>query len=321
MVNRSELSMRYSVLSLDGGGVRGIISVVLLERLAREPSIAGWLDRVRLLAGTSTGGLIALGIAAGISLSDLHRLYREDGPRIFEDTLADDILDLGKLIGADYSTEPRKQVLSRIFGAQTLGDLRRRVLITAFDLDNADPSPQSRHWKPKLFHNYPGRDSDASQPAYKVALYTSAAPTYFPTVDGYVDGGVFAPNPSMCALAQTQDLRTGESVPLQDVRLLSIGTGEVLQRIEGVALDWGYTQWARPIVDLMLNGTMGIADYQCRQMLRERYHRLAPVLPVDEAYALDDVAKIPAMIAFANRIDLTSTIAWIRTNVTMTDKD
>jgi patatin-like phospholipase/acyl hydrolase len=306
--------MAYTVLSLDGGGIRGVISVVLLERLCREPSIEGWLDRVRLIAGTSTGGLIALGIAAGIPLSDLRRLYEQDGPRIFDDSLPDDIVDLGKLIGADYPTEPRKQVFSRILGAQTLGDLQRRVLITAFDLDNGAAEPHERRWKPKLFHNFPGEDSDAALSAFKVALYTSAAPTYFPTVDGYVDGGVFAPNPSMCALAQTQDQRTGENVPLADVRLLSIGTGEPLQRVEGNALDWGYTQWARPIIELMLGGTSGIADFQCAQILRERYHRLAPVLPANVDFALDDADKIPAMIAFASGVDLAPAIAWIRAN-------
>jgi uncharacterized protein len=305
--------MTYNVLSLDGGGIRGIISVVLLERLAQEPGLSGYLDRVQFVAGTSTGGLIALGLAAGMSFAELRGLYVEDGPRIFADTALDDIKDLGKLIGADYATAPREAALKRIFGQKTLGELRKRVLITAFDLDNLEPDPRARRWKPKLFHNFPGDDADSSALAYKVGLYTSAAPTYFPTVDGFVDGGVFAPNPSLCALTQTQDMRIKEPIPFGEVRLLSIGTGESLLRVEGDQ-DWGLAQWAKPLVDLLLEGVSGIAHYQCLQLLRDRYHRLGPVFPPEVSFALDDVRRIPQMIEFARTVDVTQAAAFIRAN-------
>ena len=67
-----------------------------------------------------------------------------------------------------------------------------------------------------------------------------------------------------------------------DIALLSIGTGKSLVRIEGKNLDWGYAQWARPIIDMMLDGVMGVADYQCRQILGGNYFRLAPVFPPDQ---------------------------------------
>ena len=306
--------MSFNVLSLDGGGIRGIISIVLLERLSAEPGLAGWIDRVQFLAGTSTGGLIALGLSAGKSLGDLRRLYVDDGPHIFADSVFDDIRDLGKLIGADYDVEPLEQSVRRVLGQKKLGDLAKRVLIATFDLDNGAADPGTRRWKPKLFHNFPGTDSDAEALAHEVALYTSAAPTYFPTVGGFVDGGVFAPNPSMCAVAQTQDRRTGESVPLSEVRLLSMGTGQSLLRVEGDVHDWGYAQWARPLVDLMLDGVNGIADFQCTQILRDRYHRLAPVFPANVRFDMDDAEKIPEMIAFAKGVDIAPAAAWIRAN-------
>ena len=306
--------MAYNVLSLDGGGIRGIVSVVLLERLSQAPGLEGWLDRVHLFAGTSTGGLISIGLAAGLSLGELRQLYERDGPRIFKDSTFDDIKDLGKLIGADYETDELERVLERILGARRLGDLSKRVLVSAFDLDNGAADPSARRWKPKLFHNFPGEDSDAAVLARRAALYTSAAPTYFPTVDGYVDGGVFAPNPSMCALAQTQDPRTGEAVELGTVRLLSIGTGESLLRVEGDRLDWGYAQWARPLVDLMLQGVSGIAHFQCSQILRDRYHRLAPVFPPGTDFDMDDAGRIPEMIEFAGQVDVGPAASWIRAN-------
>jgi len=302
------------ILSLDGGGIRGIVTVTLLQRLLRRPGCAGLLDDVDLIAGTSTGGLIALALARGLDLEVIRRVYVRDGPRIFDDSWWDDVVDLGKLRGADYDIKHLRRVLRRLLGDATLGDLKRRVLITAFDLDNRDPDPARRTWKPKLFHNYPGPDNDRDVPAWKVGLYTSAAPTYFPSVDGYIDGGVFAGNPAMCALAQTQDRRYRPTPALDRVRLLSLGTGTSLHYIKGRVHDWGYGQWLKPLVHLMLDGNNGIADYQCRQFLRERYHRLAPVFPPGVKMGMDDVKKIPAMIAFAREVPLDATAAWLRKN-------
>jgi len=111
-------------------------------------------------------------------------------------------------------------------------------------------------------------------------LYTAAAPTYFPSVDGYIDGGVYANNPSMCALAQTQDDRYFDPpTKINDVVLLSLGTGTSLFHIKKETLDWGYVQWIKPLTSLMLDGISAIAHYQSEQILRDRYHRLAPVFP------------------------------------------
>jgi hypothetical protein len=99
----------------------------------------------------------------------------------------------------------------------------------------------------------PSRDNDGAQLAYKVGLYTSVAPTYFPTVDGYIDGGVYASNPSMCALAQSQDPRVPGHPALEEVVLLYLGTGTSRVYIQGKRLDWGYAQW-KPLVNVMLDG-------------------------------------------------------------------
>jgi patatin-like phospholipase/acyl hydrolase len=302
---------RYRVLSIDGGGIRGLITTVVLQRLVATPGLERLLAEADLLAGTSTGGLLALGIAHGLPLSVIRDTYARRGPKIFDDSFFDDVVDLGKLIGADYDIAPLRRELRKLFGEATLGDLKQRVLITAFDLDNEDPSPAKRTWKPKLFHNFSGPENDRSIPIVKCGLYTSAAPSFFPSVDGYIDGGVFASNPSMCALAQTQDVRY-EPVALDDVVLLSLGTGTNLQYITGATHDWGYIQWAKPLLSLMLSGTAGIADYQCAQLLRERYHRLAPALPPGKSIGLDAAKDVDYMIEFAERVPLGDTIEWLR---------
>ncbi|MFN2304933.1 MAG: patatin-like phospholipase family protein [Anaerolineales bacterium] len=304
--------MTYRILSLDGGGIRGLITIILLQRLNQETSLAGWLDQVDLVAGTSTGGLLALAIAKGVDLQVLRDLYETKGKDVFDDSWLDDLRDLATIIGAEYNNKKLTRELKAIFGSTTLGELRHNLIVTTFDLDNEATDPQKRSWKPKIFHNLPGNDNDNNFLAYKVGLYTSAAPTYFPAVDGYIDGGVFANNPSMCALAQTQDKRNQNKAPLQDVILLSLGTGTSLMYIKGKNLDWGYAQWVKPLISLMLDGVGGIADYQCTQILEERYHRLAPTFPPNVSISLDDVKRIPEMVTFANQVPINNTADWLR---------
>ena len=302
----------YRVLSLDGGGLRGLITTVLLQRLVAMPGLAGLLSRVDLVSGTSTGGLLALAIARGLDLARIRQLYVDKGRVIFDDSWLDDLVDLGRLRGAEYKTGPLRRELTALFGDTTLGQLGKRVLIPTFDLDNDDPNPARRTWKPKLFHNFPGSGSDRTTRVVDVGLYTTAAPTYFPSVDGYVDGGVYANNPAMCALAQTQDTRYQPTPALRDLRLFSLGTGTNLQYITGRNNDWGYAQWAKPLINLMMDGTAGIADYQCRQLLDTGYIRLAPTFPPGMNIPLDDVKGIPEMGAFAEAVPLDATAAWLR---------
>lgn len=301
----------YKILSLDGGGIRGLLSLILLERLEKE--IPGWLDKIDLLAGTSTGGIIALGLAHGISLGELRSLYENKGKEIFDDSWLDNLKDIGNIMGAQYDNKNLSKELERIFGQTKLANLKKRVLIPTFDLDNESPDPNKRSWAPKFFHNFPGSDSDGEQLIYKIALYTSAAPTYFPSVDGYIDGGVCANSPSMAALAQTQDRRSFKKPPHPDkIVVLSIGTGQSLMRIEKKELDWGHAQWVKPIINILMEGVSGVTDYQCRQMLGENYHRLAPIFTSGKVIKLDDVKKIPELVKFSESVEISGTTKWLK---------
>ncbi len=313
----------YRILALDGGGLRGIISARLLQRLEDEYGLPHWYRRAELVGGTSTGGIIALGIGAGYSAADLVDFYRVEGPKIFRDSWLDDLHDLGNLIGAKYSTEPREIALTAHFGTLALENLpksgvadlnpKQKTLVTSFDLCNeAGTTSGTDAWKPKIFHNFPGIDSDGTLSVVKAALYTTAAPTYFPSVDGYVDGGVFANNPSMVCLGQALDAQRGPGVALTDLRLMSVGTGFVTRVIRQQVADWGVAQWARPLIDLLQDGVSDIARYQCRQLLGDRFNRLQPVLT--QSFALDDVKHIGAMLAFADGVQLDADAAWLRAN-------
>lgn len=308
---------RYRILSLDGGGIRGLLTVVLLQEL--EKMVPGWLEQVDLIAGTSTGGIIAIGLARGMKPAQLRHLYYEKGPLIFEDSPWDNLVDLYGLKGAQYDTANLRRELERVLQDTRLKDLSKKVLISTFDMSD----PKSGTWKPKFFHNFEGADSDGDVEAYKVALYTSAAPTYFPWVDRFIDGGVVANNPSMAALSQTRDernapgnFRDGRRPILEEIRLLSLGTGKVPQHVDGKNRDWGYLQWVRwgeqkPLIDIVMQGVAGVAHYHCRQILGEgRYRRVSPDLPrpidLDDWQARDELIRIAE-----NDVDLSDTAAWL----------
>lgn len=298
--------MTFRILSLDGGGIRGIFSMALLERIVEE--VPQLMEKIDMFAGASTGGIIALGLADGYSPAEGVELYRRFGKEVFRDDRFDNLLDLGKLVGADYSTRPLKRVLRETYRSETLEDLRRKgyfVLIPTFDLDAVKKDVRS--WKPKFFHNFPGNDSDGAELLVDVALRTSAAPSYFPVYQGYIDGGVVANNPSMAALAQALN----EGHTQDEIRILSLGTGRVPQYIRGKNLDWGYAQWAKPLIPIMFEGSMGVASYQCQTILGKRgYHRLDPRLK--KPVGLDETKKMDQLVKEAKALNIQDTIAWVK---------
>lgn len=293
----------YRILALDGGGIRGILTAVLLERLME--SDPGLLEKVDLFAGTSTGGLMALGFAAGWAPAEARALYAERGAFVFADSRQDDLHDLGNAVGAQYGMENVRSVLVELFGDLRLGDLPKKVLISSFDLDNGTPR---RTWKPKFFHNFPGVDSDAHERVVDVALRTSAAPSYFPIYQGFIDGGVVASNPAMCALAQALDPATGGQ-SLVNLALLSIGTGRYPRYLASQDGDWGWVQWARPLIDIIMEGMEDVAHYQCSRVLGRRYHRLDPDLP--EPISLDRVDRLLDLTRLAMGVPLDKTWEWL----------
>ena len=300
----------YRILSLDGGGIRGLYTAVLLDRLAQQ--VPGFTDRADLVTGTSTGGILALGLANGIPLEDLIALYQDKGSFIFSRGLGHEIRDLGDLTGAKYDNADLIRILHDTFGDGTLNDLLpRHVLVPSFDLDNEAVPPAPRLWKPKFFHNFKGGGSDGHEKITDVALRTSAAPTYFPVYQGFVDGGVVANNPAMAALAQAIDPGTGGQ-QLADLRIFSLGTGTTPQFVSGDTLDWGLAQWAPILANMLIEGMMGVADYECSRLLGDKYFRLGPVLP--EPYPLDCADKIPTLIAYAQGVDIGDAVTWLKAN-------
>ncbi len=305
----------FRILSCDGGGIRGVLSAVLLNRLsAAYPNLLqDRPDTISMYAGTSTGGILALGLAAGLTPAQIRDLYVTDGKLIFDSSWTRDVVELGGLSGSKYDNVNLKQILQETFGARKLQDLKPRVLIASFSLDNQASDPSSRTWNPKFFHNFTGADSDGDSLLVDVAMSTSAAPTYFPSYGVYIDGGVIANNPSIAAVVQAMDGRNkpGERATLDGIKLLSIGTGASLQYIDDVDHDWGDAQWIKPILNVMMDGSVGVADFECRQLLGNSYCRVEPIFPAGKSFAMDDVSKAVDLMDQANSFDLASTVAWL----------
>jgi uncharacterized protein len=300
----------YRILSMDGGGIRGILTARILERIDEE--FPGFLTGVDLFAGTSTGGLLALGLASGMTPAQIRRMYQEFADNVFADSLLDNLRDLGNLIGAEYSNGPLKGILTHYFGDQTLAALPKRVLISSFDLDNEGRGPGGvRAWKMKFFHNYPGPESDGDQRVVDVGMRTAVAPAYFPVYQGYIDGGVAASNPAMCALAQALHSHTGGQ-QLNNVVLMSMGTGYNPHYLPVTDADWGLVQWAPHMLNIMLEGDILVVDYQCRQLLDERYLRVDPLLP--RPMGLGSIKFIPDLLDSADQYDIRGVVEWVTSN-------
>lgn len=305
---------RYRILALDGGGVRGVITAVILERLL---SIApDLIDAADLLAGTSSGGILTLGLAAGLSPTRLRGLYERRGDDIFHHSRRVFDGKAGQAPNAGYDNVALCRELKDSLGESIrLGDLQKHVLVPSFDLDNEAPDRAARCWVPKLFHNLPG-SPDMDRLIYRVALYTSAAPTYFPSVDGFIDGGVYANNPSMVAIAQAMHSGGGKRRPmLQELRVLSLGNGTVGRYIPGARHDWGMFHWlGAGLLDLINDASVAITDFQCRELLQERYLRFAPLLSTGRPVMLDESARVPGLVDYAERLDLSELAPWLAEN-------
>ncbi|MCW3013021.1 MAG: Patatin [Solirubrobacterales bacterium] len=277
------------VLSIDGGGIRGIIPAIVLaevEARAQRP-IAGLFD---LVAGTSTGGILACGLTVpqAVPAAELVDLYLTRGPEIFRRPLWQRVTSAEGLVDARHDPAALQRVLADYLGTARLADATTCLLATGYDLESREPY----FFKSWRVADEPERDLLM----VTVAQATAAAPTYFPPVQVHppgggpslalIDGGVFANNPAMCAYAEAARLAPGEPVTL-----VSLGTGEQTHPLRfAQAQHWGLVEWARPIIDVVFDGIADTIDYQLRHLLGDGYTRLQCRLD-DASDALDDASE------------------------------
>ncbi|MEY9943917.1 CBASS cGAMP-activated phospholipase [Kitasatospora sp. GAS1066B] len=274
------MTERFQILSLDGGGFRGMFSAAVLARLEDDLGVR-ITDHFDLIAGTSTGGIIALGLGLGLSPREILSFYTEHGPRIFRDRSR--LRGLRHLLRAKYGSGPLRSALTEVFGGRTFGESTKRLVITSYNIAADDVY---------LFRtpHLPTLKRDWREKAVNVGLATSAAPTYLPgmPLDGarLIDGGVWANNPTMVALTEAVGPL---SIPLEAIRVFSLGTTIDVRRRHRRLDRGGLLPWASDAVEVLMRAQSESAAKQVRHLVgKDNVLRLNPTVPTG-AVALDKV--------------------------------
>ena len=275
----------FRVLTLDGGGIRGLFTSSFLSTL--EDLGGGRIgEHFDLIVGTSMGGIIALGLAYGTPAREILDLFIAQGGPIFARPRR-----LGMLLRPKYDNRRLVSTLRDFFGSKVLNDTLTPVCVTSYELENSYP----RIWKDEHAADLvPAGD----EPAWKVALATSAAPVFFPGAqvlegDSHVDGGLFANNPTLIGLTEAaQYFRQ----PLDQIRILSVGAGERAERIPyAKARRMGVWQWRTAAIEHMLIAQARISHEIARRLLGDdQYMRVN--IPLERHYDLDDYDKAKNLI-------------------------
>jgi uncharacterized protein len=271
------------ILSIDGGGIRGIIPALVLQTIEERTGrpISAMFD---LIAGTSKGGVIALGLTKpdddgkpAHTARMIVDLYETWGPRTFSRSISQRIRTCNGILGEKYACDGFNAMVAEYLGDARLSDALTDVLIPAYDTERRSPF---------FFKSANARSQDHCDFLMRLAaLATAAAPTYFEPVKletntaaeyySLIDGGVYANNPAMCAYAEVMREHTSA-----DVLLVSLGTGELTRPLHYHEVkDWGLFGWARPLLNVVFDGVSDTTNYQLCQILgAESYYRFQVML-------------------------------------------
>lgn len=257
----------YRVLTIDGGGMRGLYSATVLDTLSRRfacQTDCELLDVGKgfdLIVGTSTGGILACALAAGVKTTEIIKLYRDEGPKIFQDPISDNWKRWAwrNRKTAANSSSHLQSVLKGHFQEMTLQEIyQKRGVGLCIPAVNA-----STH-KPRVFktpHN-PDKQQDNRFKLVDICLATSAAPIVFPlaAVEDpddkeshliFVDGGLWANNPVLIGLTEALSMTSETRQPIQIISLgnCSPAAGQALSKDD---IDWGLKQWGVGINSLSM---------------------------------------------------------------------
>lgn len=282
---------RFQILSLDGGGIRGVFSAAILAAI-EEDLDERLVDHFDLIAGTSTGGIIALGLGLGLRPSEILALYTENGPRIFGNRLR--WRSVLRWFWRKCRPDEIESTVRTAFKDSVLGESTKRLVIPSYNIGDDDVYIFRTAHAARLRRDY-------REPAWKVALATSAAPTYFPAsrhVDGLrlIDGGVWANNPSMVGIIEAVGTL---HVPTDRIRLLSVGTYDAVSKRPDKLDRGGTLTWARSAPEILVrSGSIAVNNQASFLLGRENVLRIDPRVPAQDV-SIDATSRIDDMIARA----------------------
>jgi patatin-like phospholipase len=277
------------ILTIDGGGIKGVFPAAFLAEI--EDRIGAPIyEYFDLIAGTSTGGILAIGLGLGHTGGELLQLYKELGARIFEARPVTS--NLRRLIRAKYSLEPLREAVERTYGNRLLGHSRKRLLIPALNLAAERVYIYRTAHHPTLVHDY-------KIPATEVALATVAAPTYFPIHLGddgaFIDGSLWARNPLALAVVEAIGLLRW---PREEIRVLSVGcTSQHLDVAWHKRLSFGTSYWSARIADVFMKAQSSSAIATAHTLIGgENVFRISPDTTARH-FTLDGVGRMPELEA------------------------
>ncbi len=317
-----ETQKEFKILCIDGGGIRGIIPSKFLTKLedyvsnekGEQIKINEYFD---LICGTSTGGIIAIGLALGMSALEIHRLYEDNATKIFGSPNTGFIRRFKQFFFPKHSRKNLSNILQNAFrnysdDADTrLGHAKTRLCIPSFNASIGNTVVfKTAHHKDYV--------RDYQIPAYQVALATSAAPTYFTPYEinyfrkkttekinlvNMVDGGIFANNPALIGL--TEAMALGHKI--EDIKVLSIGTGSTTvtfpkqkQNYSSGATGWINPLAGVPIIEIMMQSQASMTENIMKVLAQGVHHdkaqnffylRFQEKFNEKEKIALDDTSS------------------------------
>lgn len=320
------MSFKFKILSIDGGGIRGIVPAKILAeiekrtgKLKEKPEGIRICNLFNLIAGTSTGGILAAGLTIPkpdtqtpqYTAKDLIEIYRKRGKEIFHEPFIEKIMKLDDISRPKYSSDGREKILKEYFGDAFLQDAITEIFITSYDIQLRAPVFFTSQTKKEERTNRYYRKISSGFTMHQAAMATSAAPTYFKpykveasanheTQDrGFyvlVDGGVFANNPTSLALMEAiiDSKKTPNPLRLEDILVVSLGTGSLTRRYDYErAVNWGLVGWVEPLLNITLDGSSESVAVQLEQLLPKaqnrppQYYRFQSFL--DAGKGLDDM--------------------------------
>ncbi len=286
----------FQILALDGGGAKALFTAHVLARLEQDLGVS-ISESFDLFAGTSAGGIVALALGAGLTPSEIVEHYEELVEAVFPAVRRRLWRRPRQLTAPIYDGDALRTALTKVLGQRLLGDSAKRLVIPAWDVQRG-----SVHIFKTPHNTRLTRDWRISM--VDIAMATSAAPLYFPAarVDGHrlIDGGVWANNPSVVAIAEAVSML---NQPLSSIKVLNVGTIDQLTNHPKRLDRGGLLNWAKPIAPLILNagsrGGQGIAEHLIG---KDAYTRFDARVPGD-LYALDsaDPSDLAGLAASASR--------------------
>ncbi|MFE1747773.1 patatin-like phospholipase family protein [Coleofasciculus sp. H7-2] len=279
------------ILSIDGGGIRGIIPAIVLNYIEEQTGkrIATMFD---FIAGTSTGGILALGLTKLNSDSRINKepeytsaelvnFYRKYGKKIFSENMPLGLDDMGQ---PKFNPQGRQEVFTELLGEAKVEDALKEILITSYDIELRAPVFFTSNPEAEDIDSYNSRKICRGFKMVEAAMATSAAPTFFPpykldtahrTPEGYyalVDGGIFANNPSSLAMMEAmisyKEAHKGEELERTDTLVVSLGTGSLTRQYKyNKVKNWGQVKWVLPLLNIVLDGQSEAVAFQLDKLM------------------------------------------------------